>query len=469
MSAFLTDADYHWRRPVASPRVLAGDAGRLPPGGRDRDDVGGRRRRSRRGLRRVARAHPGRAQSGRSRGDRGGGGRAAGSGARARVVASGDRRRGPPGRRQELSAAARRVGDAPAYGARAPVHSRTRRSRSGAARTDRPARARRRRRAVRVSAESVEVHRARRRVRADVALRGLRQRARRSDGVRRAGGRDQLARDARDRQRRDRRSARRSTRARGDGGGARTRADRHARSGSDWRPAPGPARPASRCRPSPPRTTACSVRCWRVDLRRRRRPRRHRLHAVAAGGVVCRRGRADGVARRPRTRASGTPASPDHPRRRHRRARAVGRGAVSDHRSRARAVRQLLRRRGIFPAPIDVAAQRRAGDSDSSRGSDLRVRRLQRDEPAVRARLPTDAGRVRALRRTSGRDRVVPRRRAAAVPPGAADLRRDAVAARAGADAHAAEPVRLVDLRVEGAAVLRADRRRAGERRGRHS
>ena len=106
----------------------------------------------------------------------------------------------------------------------------------------------RRRRARAAFSESLEVHRARRRVRADVALRRLRQRAGRGDGLRRAGRGDQLAGHARDRRRRRRRAAGRRARAGGAGRGARARAARRRAAPTDGREAPRRRRGGSRCR-----------------------------------------------------------------------------------------------------------------------------------------------------------------------------------------------------------------------------
>ena len=120
---------------------------------------------------------------------------------------------------------------------------------------------------VRISEQSLEVHRARRRVRADVALRGIRQRARRSDGLRCAGRRDQFAGHARDR------AATASTGCWSIGTkparwpSARADPDRRRASGSVCPRAHGRARSDSRCRRSPPLTIACWERPWRERQR----------------------------------------------------------------------------------------------------------------------------------------------------------------------------------------------------------
>ena len=179
-----------------------------------------------------------------------------------------DRRGRTAGRRQELSAAASTrsrccAGRVPARLFILGQGDREARD----ARADRATGSRRRGALVRLSAQSVEVHRASRCVRAELALRRLRQRAGRGDGVRRSGRRDQLAGHARDRRRDgvdgllvDRHEPAAVA------AGARARADRRRRCGSRWRRRAQAAPRRSRCRRSRPRTTACSRRCWRDEI-----------------------------------------------------------------------------------------------------------------------------------------------------------------------------------------------------------
>ena len=106
MSAFLTDRGLPLAAAVASPRLFGGDRvgyrladAIVTTSAGVADDLVAAF-----GVR--AAPHPGRPQSGRPRRDRGRGRRAARSGARSGVDASGDRRRRPARRREELSAAA---------------------------------------------------------------------------------------------------------------------------------------------------------------------------------------------------------------------------------------------------------------------------------------------------------------------------------------------------------------------------
>ena len=198
---------------------------------------------------------------GRSRGDRDGRGRAARAGTRARCghIRRSSRRAGWRMRRTIRCSSTRSRMLRRAVPARLFILGQGERE-AALRRQIASARSRRCGGALRVSAQSLEVHRPRRRVRAELALRGVRQRAGRGDGVRRAGGRDGVARHARDRERRRRRAARRSARARRAGGGARTRAVGRGASGSACRRAQGPAPSGLRCRRLPRPTTACSER-----------------------------------------------------------------------------------------------------------------------------------------------------------------------------------------------------------------
>ena len=201
MSAFLTDADYHWRRPWHRRAFSLVARTRLPARRRDRDDVGGRGRRS--GRRSSAsRATAFTSCTTRSTSTR----------LPRRSASRSTRRTTRPGRIR-LIVAAGRLADAKNYPLLIDALAVLRAAHAGAAVHPRRGRARGRasRRIVgRLGLDDAVVFCGFQRnpwkyiARADVfaltlALRRIRQRAGRSDGVRRAGRGDELAGHARDR------------------------------------------------------------------------------------------------------------------------------------------------------------------------------------------------------------------------------------------------------------------------------
>src|SRR5262249_49136318 len=139
----------------------------------------------------------------------------------------------------------------------------------------------------RISAQPLEVHRAGRRLRSELAVRGVRQRADRGDGLRRAGCGHQLAGHEGHRGRRHQRPARRTARARGTGRRARAAADgpRDQESHGRRRPSGGRAlrAPGDCCR-----VRAGAVRGDRVTVPATSSPRGWRVPLVVgvALGVV---------------------------------------------------------------------------------------------------------------------------------------------------------------------------------------
>ena len=144
-------------------------------------------------------------------------------------------------------------------------------------------------------------------------------------------------------------------------------------------------------------------------------------------------------------------------------ARRGHRRSVRVDRSRPGAVRQFLRRRGILhPRSIwlrNVALGLPIHSADLIYAFD----EYSADQLSLRARVRAGAGRTVAVRRASARRRLLPGRRGHPVSAARrASFGRDAAAASAlPLVLLPAEPVRVVDLRAEGAAVLSADRRRS--------